>query len=296
MEVGEFPHPTQMSVMPVVAVKDNHIRPVGTCFAISNHGLVLTARHVIDDALELTNGQLTDDEQWIGAVYAAKPTPEDETTDLVGGILPATKVHSIPSLDIAAMHLNLPRNIKTSKSLRIPLHGLGVGLPVVGESCFGLGYHSMDWEPANDGVHTHKAMQSYSASRGEIRQIHVPKRDSRTLSFPCFEVSARYDLGMSGGPVINEIGSVIGVICSSFGEPDEQGHISYASLIGSGLFLVIDADVGNGVVEKRFLYDFVIGGSVVADDTINSLKVQRHEDKLRIQFDDNFSMSNDLTA
>ena len=52
-KVGPFPHPTQMSVMPVVAMKGQHIRAVGTCFAISTHGLVMTARHVLEDALGL---------------------------------------------------------------------------------------------------------------------------------------------------------------------------------------------------------------------------------------------------
>jgi len=294
IEIGKTPDPSQMSIMPVVAVKGEEVRPVGTCFAISNHGMVLTARHVIDDALGLINGQPSDKKQWIGVVYMAKPTPDDETKDLVGGILPVNKIHFNPELDIAAMHLNLPTNTNTSKSLRMPCSVLGTGFPDVGESCIGIGYHLMDWEPANDGFHDYNVAQSFSATSGEIKKVYVPRRDSVSLSFPCFETSARYDGGMSGGPVINQKGSVIGVICSSFGDPEGEGHISYASLVGPALLIAVDTDVGNGVTEKRFLYDFINRGSVKSDSSINSIEVQRHEDALQIKFDDNFTMINNL--
>src|SRR5690606_33609725 len=84
VKIPTFPHPTQKSVMPVVAVKDDQIRPLGTCFAISNHGLVLTARHVIDDAIEI---EARSDGWWVGVIYVSEPTPEDDIPDLLGGII-----------------------------------------------------------------------------------------------------------------------------------------------------------------------------------------------------------------
>ena len=54
--IRSFPHMTQMTVMPVVAMKGDNVRAVGTCFAISSQGLVLTARHVIEDALKIGGG------------------------------------------------------------------------------------------------------------------------------------------------------------------------------------------------------------------------------------------------
>ncbi len=287
--IEKFPHPSQMSVMPVVAYRNDVFRAVGTCFAISNHGLVLTARHVIDDALALTNGRLTDPRRGVGALYVAEPTSKNETTNLVGGILPANKVHLSMAFDLAIMHLKLPVTTKTQKPINMPLLTLGVGLPVVGLTCIALGYHSMNWGAANDGIHTQKVMQNYSATRGEIRQVHIPKRDNVNLSFPCFEVSSRYDGGMSGGPVINQTGSVIGVVCSSFGEPDDCGHLSYASLIGPALSIQIDTNVG-GVIEKRFLYDFIVGGSVVTDNTLNSIEISRIEDGLVLKFSEKYSL------
>ena len=65
--ISSFPHPTQMTVMPVVAMKGDYVRAVGTCFAISSQGLVLTARHVIEDALEIdAEGGMVDPDMGIG--------------------------------------------------------------------------------------------------------------------------------------------------------------------------------------------------------------------------------------
>ena len=36
--IRPFPHSSQMAIMPVVAMKGDYVRPVGTCFAISSQG------------------------------------------------------------------------------------------------------------------------------------------------------------------------------------------------------------------------------------------------------------------
>ena len=37
------------------------------------------------------------------------------------------------------------------------------------------------------------------------------------LPFPCYHVGARFDAGMSGGPVFDEYGSLCGLVCASLG-------------------------------------------------------------------------------
>jgi Trypsin-like peptidase domain len=284
------PHRTQRSVMPVVAVRGDLIRSVGTCFAVSNHGIVLTARHVVDEALSPhPKSGLPPDGWWIGGLYAA-PETDDDTSHLVGGVIPARSVHRIPILDIAAMHLNLPVNVRTGKTPRMPLLRLSPAIPALGSRCIAMGYHLMSWEKSVLPGHAYKVVQSYSASRGVINQIYFPHRDSVTHTFPCFEVSARYDPGMSGAPVIGDQ-NVIGVVCSSFGGSDEQGYISYASLIGTAMFLQIEAQEG-----PAFLYDFCIGGSVSLDATATSLAITRSADTLEIDFGRPPVISNRLGA
>ena len=116
--IGPFPHQTQMSIMPVVAMKGQYLRGVGTCFVVSSQGLVMTARHVIEDALEIDdNGEKKDPDLGIGAVYAAEPGREHlgKVPDLLGGPLPAHKVYFSGSHDIALMQLRLPRRRETGR-------------------------------------------------------------------------------------------------------------------------------------------------------------------------------------
>lgn len=294
-----FPHPTQRSVMPVVTIRGDEVRAVGTCFAISNHGLVLTARHVIDDALGLQDGRGEPNSTcWVYAVYAAEPDADDgeNPPEAVGSPIPANKIHFLPGLDIAVMHLNLPIRSTTNKPIRMPAHRISPAIPAVGTNCFALGYHKMHWNIADDGKHTHQVSQSYSASRGTVEEIHYPIRDRNTLPFPCFRVSSHYDGGMSGGPVLNERGSVIGVVCSEL-SADEQGHISYASLAGLSLLLQVDASEQlRGPVEPKFLWDFAIGGAGSLDLTDGYFHADRQADTISLDFGMSPTFSNKIGA
>ena len=125
--------------MPIIAFRDEEVRPVGTCFAISSQGLVLTARHVIDEALHPTREQAGDEGPWwIGALHTAAPVGESGP-NVIGGILPAVTVHINDILDIAIIHLNLPINITTNEMLRVPQLRISPGFPSVSviTRCFG---------------------------------------------------------------------------------------------------------------------------------------------------------------
>ena len=128
-------------------------------------------------------------------------------------------------------------------------------------------------------INIHTIEQSFSASSGVIEEIHFPCRDKALLNFPCFRTSSRFDSGMSGAPIIGENGCVIGVVCSSFKFFEGEGYISYGSLIGPALFLMINATEG-----QVFLYDFVSGGAVKTDETIKMLGVHRQANILEINF------------
>lgn len=287
--IPDFPHPTQMSVMPVVAYRDNQIKMLGTCFAISNHGLVITARHVLDVAVRITGwstGQPRkhDKEWWVGALYVSKPIPGEDEHNLLGGIIPANKIHMSGSLDIGVMHLNLPMRKDDQTLLTMPALRLSPALPNIGDRCIATGYHSMKSEPATDSVHRYAVEQSYSASRGVVEELHFPYRDKAYLNFPCFRTSSRFDPGMSGAPILGENGDVMGVVCSSFGDLDGQGYISYGSLIGPALLLQFDAADVEGTIKPCFLHDFVTGGSVATNETIDQLRISRQENTLEIYF------------
>ena len=257
---------TQRAILPLVKLLGGQARAIGTCFSISNDGLCLTARHVIEDAFPevvRTGRPMTDEDGWIYALYASpEPAGEGSEHDL-GGLLPINKVFFMDRVDIAAVHISLPVHTQTGERLPMPAHRLGLSPPAVGSQCLAIGYHAMNWSGDPSG---HRFEQSYSATRGLVEEVHVPFRDSYQLNFPCFRLSARFDGGMSGGPVMTEDGFVRGVVCSAFEWIDGKTYTSYASLVAPAMLLQIESmDRPGGSVATRFLWDFVIGGAVLAD-------------------------------
>lgn len=286
------PHTIQQGVMPVVAMRGNQYRPLGTAFAISSQGILLTARHVVDEGLNFPGGwgpkeALRDTGDWtLGVLYVREPLPGEQLdTDLFGGFLPGRAVHMRSDLDIAALTVELPINVDTGEPVRLLASRLSPGLPAVGSHCFAVGYHSMrcqTGDPADDGglaIH-----QSLSVSRGQVEALHVPRRDAFNLPFPCFQCSARFDGGMSGGPVIGDNGAVIGVVCSSFGTTEAGGHTSYASLIAPALMLEIEATTSHGDRRPRRLIEFVEGGAVATDATLSQVAITMAESKAKLHF------------
>jgi hypothetical protein len=86
-----------------------------------------------------------------------------------------------------------------------------------------------------------------TTSIGEVGQIFPEHRDRSTLTFPCFEIRARFDHGMSGGMVIDEDGALCGLVCSGFELDDPNDMpLSYAATLWPILTTVISIDRGEG--------------------------------------------------
>jgi hypothetical protein len=118
---------------------------------------------------------------------------------------------------------------------------LNVLPPVVGSRIVGFGYHS---SKISLGVETPEQItvewfDSPATTVGEVIEIHHKQRDSSMLPFPCFQTNARFEHGMSGGPVFNESGELCGLICSGF-PPDDNTYTSYAVSIWPALGTELD--------------------------------------------------------
>jgi Trypsin-like peptidase domain len=269
------------SIMPLIHLKEELARPIGTCFCIANDGLYLTARHVIEEAFpdSVRDGRLnTEDDGWLHALYVSDEPSEEHPGQCVGGFLPVHKIHFNGVLDMAAVQLTMPMNTHTNTPLILPANKLGLGLPKPSEMCFAFGYHSMAWDRMGPDF---SARQKFYCSRGDVEEVHLPSRDSVIAPFPCFRTSARYDPGMSGGPVMSEDGLIRGVICSSYdGLTDEDGYISYVSLIGPAALLQVERLDESGVIRKYFVGD-LIGRGIVHADTAGVV-LERKSPKLKL--------------
>jgi hypothetical protein len=100
--------------------------------------------------------------------------------------------------------------------------------PNIGDEVDGFGYHSSYTTPLNGSIDWHT---SPASSSGVVRAVHLEKRDCARLQFPCFQTTARFDGGMSGGGVFNKAGRLCGIICSSLPPTADEPEIEYASYV-----------------------------------------------------------------
>jgi len=280
--IDDFGEPAQQCVLPLVAKIHDLIQPVGTGFVLNPNGLFATAAHVLEAAAKLAVRRQRDDGSWYNhyelyAIYISnEPIPDTEYT--VGGLLPVERIWAPTGLDIGFGWLDLPRRVSDNSPPLLRPVCIRPALPAVGTKIVALGYYNMrgtirDGDPAVIEYAQHTAR-----SKGVIQEVYPEFRDRGMLSFPCFLTDARFDSGMSGSPIFDESGGVIGVVCSSTKHSESPFHMSYGSLVWPIFGCRIDvAPETHSSPVPTLLYDLALQGRIVVDNTINRVKIERYE-------------------
>lgn len=257
----------QTSVFPVVLISGDRMRSVGTCFAISNHGLCMTAKHVIDEVPFIgdpSSGRHRLVDGNLGILYISPAPVDDGVSDLLGGFMPMTTANTISGVDIAVMHLNLPVDGETGESIPFPAQRLRLDFPVEGDRLMALGYEKGEWSFDDRGVHT--LSHTFTASTGFSGPVHPTGRDKVLMTTPCFQTSAPFRSGMSGGPVIAADGMVVGVVSTGFELAEGETPISYATPLAPSMGISLQARTAEREeVAAHFLWDFAEGGAITVD-------------------------------
>jgi hypothetical protein len=190
----------------------------------------MTAAHVLDAAssiLELHN-------QNDFGLFAGYASNEGQHNHL-GGLWPIDRIFIQDEIDIALCRLRSALHKPSGKLMRWKPVALSPGLPNRGQYIYAFGYRAMSvprFERNTDGLMELTFRVCTSASSGHIVEIFEERRDHSFLRYPSFQTNARYDHGMSGGPILNQAGMVCGVITSSHKfESGDAEHVSYGSLI-----------------------------------------------------------------
>lgn len=193
----------------------------GTAFIIG-HGFALTASHVIEDVLARFRDHRKGDALDSGAFDILMYLQIDEGTRFLP--LKVFKIWHSNASDIAVLRFGVPSDWPEDHIWKLPR--LQLCPPKAGEEIAGFGFPNVRVEPT--GRATADLEVSGHTTTGRVVQIHHARRDSVRLRFPCYQVDARFDGGMSGGPIFNRSGHVCGVICSSMPVSEGLEHVSYA--------------------------------------------------------------------
>jgi hypothetical protein len=151
------------------------------------------------------------------------------------------------STDIAILHLGLDGtcgDVETVEWKSLRLRALP---PPQGETVLAFGYREgkIDVEEDTDGIHHSILTDKGTTSIGQVGQVFPERRDGSMLTFPCFEVHARFDHKMSGGLVIDEEGALCGLICSGMDVEPDMPPLSYATTLWPMMTTPISADRGD---------------------------------------------------
>ena len=236
---------------------DNELFVSGSCVRIAKN-LYLTARHVMEDHLQRfghSNGTANFN-VWVVHVCDG---PEYSIWDV-------DRLWLSPRSDLAILHTKSYNDVAGAER-HVPVVVLELRPPAVGDRIVGFGYHSAKGRIRFDGRGAkHIEIDGDGAATvGEVRDVHELRRDQR-LDFPCYQVNARFDGSMSGGPVINERGHICGIVCSSLpsNDPTEE-HVCYAATLWPLMGIAIDIAPTGKLQDRLYpLLDLARAGVIAA--------------------------------
>jgi trypsin-like peptidase len=225
---------------------------LGTTFRIDPWGTCATAFHVIEDMLVAAGEKLAlrDNVRVVALeieeiLLGAPPLPENAWRTFMG-FSAACEITKPPLLHEKPQIRNVTElaNVTISRSTRptpmpfLPV-ALGGKVPSVGDVVTGYGFAGLDLDTEGEG--DERPMEQYLfESSGEITEV-IPCDPQSSMPWPRLRVSAEWPGGMSGGPVLNSHGNVIGIISRGWtGEPDSTATHFSGWPVSAATFPTID--------------------------------------------------------
>jgi serine protease Do len=206
---------------------------MGTAFHVDGMGTFLTAYHVIEaltsNGATSGNGEKTITDQNapygilvlpFGLVFGTTKLPDDKLRRIIRTRSPFVSSEdpiaemqgraAVSAIDICRLEIGLPIP-ETLESLPVRLKGWR---PELGEVVMAIGYPELDCKVTERANLVATLSEGMYAAFGRIVGTHAYGR-SRTNPTAVFEVEANWPPGMSGGPVLNIAGEVIGIVSRS---------------------------------------------------------------------------------
>ena len=150
--------------------------------------------------------------------------------------------------------------------------------PHVGQTVLGFGYKGGHIEPSGDH-HTDLCWHADPrTTQGTVVAVHHARRDQGLYNFPCFEMSARTELGMSGGPLFDEEGRLCGLVCGGGLDREDGTAIRYGTLLWPLLLLEGIKGRFEGEAERLFSFYELVKRGTIAATGLDTLHIRELED------------------
>jgi serine protease Do len=244
------PFGLRRAIVPVFHTsKNSALIGMGTAFHIDGTGVFLTAHHVIE-ALTSNNATIGSRDRAMGdrksphgilvmpfgLVYGTTRLPDEKLRQIIRTKSPYISPEdpiaemqgrlAVSTIDICRLDIGLPIP-ETIESLPVRLKGWR---PELGEIVMAIGFPELDCKVTERSSLVATLSEGMHAAFGRIVGTYASGR-SRTNRTPVFEVEANWPGGMSGGPVLNMAGEVIGIVSSSIlaNNPALENGAGYAA-------------------------------------------------------------------
>lgn len=178
-------------------------------------GLAVTATHTVR---EYTDSWTAGD----AVILCVGPTPEGLVLWRV------VAIDCTEADDIAYLSLVLESS-PPSSPMGIRLFQISTRSPGIGERVYVLGFRL---DTIQDELTTITLAGDLFAAAGAVAAIHHPTRDSFLMPYPTIEIACGSLGAMSGGPVVDDEGSVLGIVGRGFETADGEGPTSAPWIIG----------------------------------------------------------------
>ena len=230
-----LPSPITEFVCQVMSNMDGQQHYANGTAVIVSPFLALSARHVIEEHWRIHEGER---EMFPGEGTGRFSLILAQLVGLELNLWTVTRLWTSGHTDIVAFRLTP----YSPGAMAYTFRHLTLDLlpPAVGERISAFGYHSNEIEERD---HEIVLLQGAATTHGTVLEVHDEFRDKARLRFPCFRTNARFDGGMSGGPVFNAAGHLCGMICSALPPTaDDEDHASYVVSLWPAMAIMIELD------------------------------------------------------
>ncbi|WP_313553128.1 serine protease [Brevundimonas sp.] len=242
------PFGIRRAILPMFAADDQgRMHGMGTAFAADPWGTFLTADHVVDfmrtgrpkgsgssDQIYEFNGDQTLIAMLgIGMIFGTIGIPQEALARIIQTYTPGIQVED-PMDFIGGGVTRKPLDLAVLRSAERPPETMIANLPIrlrqpgprIGDVVVAVGYPQIDTFHGDAERAKTRVAEGMFAGYGVVKELYPRGRDQANPT-PVFEVGANWPSGMSGGPVFNMAGEVIGLVSRGL-EPAEGETIGTA--------------------------------------------------------------------